>query len=257
MTFTKLHKTLAFVAALALTTIGLATTAQATAIYEAEATGLLTITDIVGGDSNTVIEGDAFIIGDFIDVTGNASASTDGHALVDGASTFFPVPLTTGSTIDLWSYSYGEAHPVGYAESLFWTSSDVYIDNFGSSADVTVSFSFDYSLSAFTSATDPSLELAKAFASVDVFSPFSGTFYLSEIIESATDLGGGLVTYSDTIPFNVTVPTGGYDDFVISFVNTDGYADSPIPEPSTIILFGIPILGLFGYGWLRRKKQRT
>ena len=33
-----------------------------------------------------------------------------------------------------------------------------------------------------------------------------------------------------------------------------GYDLTPIPEPSTFVLFGISIVGVFGYGWRRRKR---
>lgn len=250
MTFSKLRKTFAVVAAFALMMVGFATTAQATAIYEVEAIGLLTITDIVGGDASTYIEGDAFIFDDYTDAIGNASATNDGHTLVDGGSG--PVPVGISSVIDQRAYTKGEASPIGNVFSDFLTNGEVFIDNTSSGSDVTVSFSFDYTLSADTSVSVAG-EFASAIASVDVFDDF--TTFLYDEIESATDLGGGLITSGGIISFDVTVPTGGFDNLVVSFVDTEGTADSPIPEPSTITLFGIPILGLLGYGWIRRRKQ--
>ena len=46
---------------------------------------------------------------------------------------------------------------------------------------------------------------------------------------------------------------GTFDDFMIT---ADQFSSNAIPEPTTLTLFGLGALGLFGYGWRRRKQMK-
>jgi hypothetical protein len=74
------------------------------------------------------------------------------------------------------------------------------------------------------------------------------------------DYGGGPVTHTFSNPFLVgwedlawngtTLGDEDYDDMIYIFDKT-----APIPEPSTVLLLGIGVLGLVGYGIRRRKRS--
>ncbi len=53
--------------------------------------------------------------------------------------------------------------------------------------------------------------------------------------------------------FALNSPVGDPDAWGIDNVHVTGQA--VIPEPSSIVLFGIGAVGLLGYGWRRKRKQ--
>jgi hypothetical protein len=249
MTFSRLYKTFVVVVALALMMVGFATIAQAIPEYDATADGALRITGITIPGS-VVIEGEAFVslLDEF--EFGDASATAVGTAAVVGN----PSDLGVDDGIDQSSHSFGSANS-GYADSIAMTDGVIHIFNNHPNQDVTVSFSFDYNLSAFTSASDP-YDFATAEANVFVYSDNVGDL-VDDAVSSFSDFGfsDGLVETGDTVSFDLTVLPGGSDDIVVSFVDTYGSAEV-IPEPTTIVLMGFGILGLLGVFIRQRRKEK-
>jgi hypothetical protein len=74
--------------------------------------------------------------------------------------------------------------------------------------------------------------------------PFTGPFSSSTVNDLVTPLG---VPHSLTLALEVEHSAGGQ---ATSFNATL----LPNPEPGTLLLFGTGLLGMFGYGWRRRKQ---
>ena len=212
---------------------------QATAIYDALATGSLSITNIVGGSADTLIEGEAFIASNFAEAIDNAEANTMGHAI----DNIFPDSLVLGgigSTLDLQSRSFGSGID-GEAVSFFFTEGTIEIDNIDSTVDVMISFEFEYTLRTFTSIDNPLLEHGFANTVISGFTtPLDlGFFDFFEELESDSDSGGAVVERSGRTAFDLVIPPGEVHNVRI-FVDTSGETvAAPAPEPSSITLLGI------------------
>lgn len=219
--------------------------AQATAIYAASASAVLTIQSIDGGDlTDLVIEGSAEITDENSVFAGNAAANTDGSATPSGSTA-----LGVGGSVNLLAMTDGSADPVGSASSFFFTDSEIEIENLSADDAFEIDFLLAYTLSAQADVDNLISEFASALATVAVEIETVGL--LPEIVLQAdTGLGlpGGDVT--DTLTFTVLVEPGE-SDTVNLLADTEGQAtaaDAPVvvdvPAPAALPLFLVALAGL-------------
>ena len=247
MNLTK-HKLHTFSAALALGALsfGFTPAAMAVSSYDSSASVALTLNDVTDATGAQVTTGwsvDAFGSGtvDFFE-SGDASA-TGTISVVD--------PAVSMSILDsiLQSTTASGTATNGIAETF--TFSDLAIDVANTSGqDLTFSFGFD--IIALASASG---DLASANATVDMLDDFGFVDILAIAsagvgVQLAADATGD-ASQSGVIEF--TLLAGDFNSMSISgFIDSNGTAESVIPVPAAVWLFGSGLLGLVG---VARRKQ--
>ena len=84
----------------------------------------------------------------------------------------------------------------------------------------------------------------------NVFNSTGGFDYQARLDMQTIDLPGDFL--SQTLETIRVIDTGSNPFYQRILLN--GVTVEVIPEPSTITLFGLGAIGLFGYGWRRRKR---
>jgi hypothetical protein len=232
--------------------LGFIQAAYAVAIYDAFSSFSITVGEVdnvsisAAYDSSIFTDTDA----DINTANGAASFSINGGSILN---TDFQ-SLTSGDTAVWTSYSFGQAiDGLAYSEVLV----DAYID-MSSSSGGAASFFWEYSFYASTSVDDSFLESAEAFALVDFLDDLGYVDVFDEVFTS--DTGDGFFSTSGT--WNIEL-FPDESNFISGFVDTDGVAFgvtrmnpdpmNPVPEPATMILFGLGLAGLAS-AKLRKKK---
>jgi hypothetical protein len=173
-------------------------------------------------------------------VRGQATADQYGTAEVAAAD---PASLGIGDSIALSSWATGTVSPTGTARSAALTDGIVWIFNDSPFAAL-FSFMVTYSLQATTSAPGPQ-ERAGAEASVGVYASYEELLF--DVARSETSHGGGAVTLSKQVAFDVMV---GPIDFgqVCFLADTRGRAVAAVPEPPTwgVVGLGFAVVALWG-----------
>lgn len=236
----------------------LAGEARADPLFSGATRAVLTLTGISGGDASSLIA--ALLTDDGV------IPSTAGGGFVDPPSasattTFSPISAAVGNAITLDSViGGGVTGSSGNASSLVTSTGGLSIYNSGS-ADITLTFSFDYNYSVQASTMGP-LEAANASAIVSLKA-------ITNLGDNAEDL-----TFAPTVSAgngtSETTQTAGYPSFLsrtFSIVlsqgelasismqaNTNGSAViTAVPEPASMVLIG---LGLAAAPLAFRKRRR-
>ncbi len=247
MKFTKPNlRTLSTALTLGVLSFGFAPAAMAISTYDAAASFSLTLTDVTDVTGATVTSGwsvDAFGSGDvFLTESGVASA-TGSISVVDPL-----VFLSIGTGITQSSTASGTATN-GFAWTDALTDLAINVDN-TSGQDLTFNFGFD--IIALASASG---DLASANATVD-FLDTLGAVNILAIASAGVGVplpagATGDASQSGVIQF--TLGAGGVNSMSISgFVDSNGTAESVVPVPAAVWLFGSGLLGLVG---VARRKQ--
>jgi hypothetical protein len=226
--------------------------ANAVALYDAFSSFSIRVGEVdnvsisAAYDSSIFTDKDA----DINTANGAASFSINGGSILN---TDFQ-SLSSGDTAVWTSHSFGQAvNGLAYSEVLV----DAYI-NMSSAGGGSASFFWEYSFQASTSVDDSFLESAEAFALVDFLDDLGYVDIFDEVFTS--DTGNGFFSTSGTW-FIELFPDES--NFISGFVDSDGVAFgvtemnpdpmNPVPEPATMILFGIGLAGLAS-AKLRKKK---
>ena len=244
--------------AIALTTT---TTRAQTADYNATADITVTVADLRDASGASLgaipiglsIIGETFVLDDFTDVFGDASAGTD-----FGLSPMFDMALGIDEGTTQITDAFGSAGPGdGFAESIMYTDGFIEIINETSDA-ITVVFDVSFALTATATADDPATQFSEAFAGVaiDILTPFSVAedTILEEFVFAFSD-DVTSESLSDSFSFEVTVVSDAFADIFI-IADSDGFADSLpeiVPAPAALPA-GIALMGLLG---LKRKQRNA
>jgi len=186
---------------------------------------------------DSIIKGNAFA-DQFADATviGN---NTNDLVISDGLS---QQAIATGETI------------MGTAASVALTQGILAINNLSQTESYTINFETDWSYLVDTNATTHgNSQFATAVSEIFLDSHLHGSLF-DFTVNSDTDIGGGLLTDNNIQAFSIFLPPGESDVLALT-VNAIGVATTaaPVPEPSTLALFGIGLLGTAIMQW--RNKQ--
>lgn len=204
------------------------------ASFSASAFGLLVIDDIA--TSGETLE-DLDILGSAVNDSGAL-----GGATADGSASFL------GDGLDQEALVSGTATPSVIASAFYFTDGDLTLENNSVSETFTVSFTFDYALTA--SANAGNLEDAFAVAAVQLSTLTSLVVY--EVLVADTLFGepGGFI--SDGLSFEVSVGPGETQDLFL-LVDAEGTAVSAVPAPAALPLAATALAVLGAVGARRRK----
>ena len=219
--------------------------AQATAIYAATASAVLTIQSITGGDlTDLSIEGSAEIVDEDSMFSGNGTAATDGSASPSGSTL-----LGIADSIDLLAMANGSADPVGDAMSFFLTDSEVEIQNLSVDETFQIDFLLEYTLSAQADVDNPASEDANALATVAVETELLGILF-EQTLRANPDEGLPNDSVTDTFQFSIIVAPEG-SEVVNLLADAEGLAaavEGPVvidvPAPAALPLFLVALAGL-------------
>ncbi len=225
--------------------------AQATAIYAATASAVLTIQSITGGDlANLSIEGSAEIADEDSMMSGNATASTDGSASPSGSTV-----LGVNDSIDLLAMANGSADPVGDAMSFFLTDSEVEIENLSLDETFQIDFLLEFTLSAQADVDNLASETANAFAIVAIETELLGILF-EQALQANPDQGLPNDSVTDTFQFSITVAPEE-SEVVNLLADAEGQASAEegpviidVPAPAALPLF---LVALAGFAIARRR----
>lgn len=219
--------------------------AQATAIYAATASAVLTIQSISGGDlANLSIEGSAEIADEDSMMSGNATASTDGSASPSGSTV-----LGVNDSINLMAMANGSADPVGNATSFFLTDSEVEIENLSLDETFQIDFLLEYTLSAQADVDNLASETANALAIVAIETELLGILF-EQMLQANPDQGLPNDSLTDTFQFSIIVAPEE-SEVVNLLADAEGLADAAegpividVPAPAALPLFLVALAGL-------------
>ena len=142
---------------------------------------------------------------------------------------------------------------LGTAVSFAFTQGILAINNLSATESYTIDIEADYSSVVDTNVIDSNLEFASAESVITLDSQVLGSL-LDRTLLSDSDFGGGLLTENAILPFSILVEPRESEVLALT-TQTAGIATAaqPVPEPSTIALLSLGLLGTAIMQW--RKKQ--
>jgi hypothetical protein len=241
---------------------GFASTAGASAMYDADATFSFTLDNVTNGAGEPVnpdtaiveVFGGIFDTGATTTGVGN-TAGFDTDFLLNGVDQgdFFFDTIQIGDTYTQSASAFGQVADEGGASSFALTDHEVFFQvQTGGTGDATrlFTFSWEWAVSAEADCDpDPDYcKFAEATALVDLLGDFGFDVFAEAV--SDVDQGGGLVEFSESGTFTFVLDNDINTTALFSgFIDASGKAD--IPAPATMLLLG---LGLAGMGYQQRRK---
>jgi len=202
--------------------------ASAEAVFEANASGVLSLDAPLPTD--VTVTTDAFVFDDFTFEDGSASASTSGTALAGDQPLLDQSAVAGGSALPLTTGS--------FAQALFLTDGNVTFVNTGASA-VDLALSLLWSVEASAGVTSP-LEDAFGNAIVELFG--AADFFRTASADSLL----GVFQDADSGTFDFTLSLDPFETAELTLlVDADGAAFS-VPGPGSLPIFAAALLGLAG-----------
>lgn len=234
--------------AAALTAAGALTAANATAVYDADASATLSIVDIANmtnaeaGTDDVVVFAQAQVFDEDVATTGDATADAMADLFPSGNGA---VSELVGDTMVMnASFASGTAVD-GTATSFNFTQGEMQVENTSFTDSFMISFELTYELTM-TAMTDTADETAQAFAGL--VSDYTGDDGLGEalsatLVDMVLDTTSTL-TQSDTLMFDLLLNPGG---FVNIFMTADAEGNAVGVAMDTMDPDVIPLPGALGF----------
>ena len=187
---------------------------------------------------NLLITGNAVVLDEDSIIDGNAFADQFASALAFGD----PIGLGLNEGLSLQTIATGEA-TLGTAASFAFTLGTLAINNLSLTETFSVDFITDFSYLVDARVGNSNLGFATAVSEIILESDLIGSV-LDLTVFSDSDLDGGLFTDNAVLPFSIVLEPGDSDNVSLT-VNAAGIATAaaPVPEPSTLTLFAIGLIG--------------
>ncbi|GJL66116.1 MAG: hypothetical protein NPIRA05_10870 [Nitrospirales bacterium] len=251
--FRRMRGTLPIISAITFClTLSIPTFSHANTIYHAITLVDVSITGfsshsrrLVSKPHDVFIAGNASVIAQESMITGNAFADQFADAAVIGQNMN---DLSVGNGLSQQAIVTGEAL-MGTALSLAFTQGILSINNFSQTESYTIDFEADWSYLVDANATHTNVQFATAVSEIFLESDRDHSV-LDLTVSADSDFMSGLLTDNGTQPFSIYLLPGESDVLNLT-VNAAGVATAtaPVPEPSTLVLFGLGLLGTVFMRW--------
>lgn len=239
------HQTVAAVMILG----GLMSEASALTNYDAQASGLVTITGWRDSSMNLIPGGAAAKPAELV-VTTSSTVNFDSDFSVDTAtatrsgSTDVSDPLVTGQSIQATATGQIDRPPItSEAFSEFGATTQIIINNTAMMDDFFVDIDLDWQYAVEAITDSPSFEFGVAIMSIELWT-YAGLAF-ERLAISDTRLNNGLLDDSGIEPIGVPIPAGVMEEITL-IVNVEGFAAAtaaPEPVTGTLALVGLIALG--------------
>ncbi len=187
-----------------------------------------------------LITGDTSAIAEESNVSGTGFADTLAAVMVIGTRSN---ELGLSEGLSQQSVATGEARN-GTAASFAFTQGILSINNLSSTESYTIDFEVDWSYLAEANLTNAKREFSTAASDIFLESGQHGNIF-DLTVSADSDLGGGLFTDNHVLPFSISITPRASDVLTLTTKAAGATtAIAPIPEPSTLTLLGIGLLGL-------------
>jgi hypothetical protein len=210
-------------------------TAQAAAIYYAQASVTLTILAIRSEEPEFNLTGEAEVFSEDTEALGNSFADAFGNAQVIAAN---PDELGVGDTLFLEATAQGAAGVS--ASSEFLTNGLLTVQN-NSAEPVAVDFQADWNYSVAAQATGPD---AFAQADIDLFlADLDLDTLLNVVVTATTGTGNESFAESGGVNFTLSVSAGGVGAGLLLVADASGSAAAaPLPGSLALTALGLVVL---------------
>jgi hypothetical protein len=161
--------------------------------------------------------------------------------------TGFPIPQYLDSAVAGDSVA-------GFASSLHFANGLIFFENNSADDTFEITLAFMYDLVVDTTVMHPLTEMALASASVTIAAV--SELLVNTALLSDSVLGGGLFLDGDAGLFTFTLAPGDFAQVTV-LAEAFGSASAPVPEPTSVALFGTGVLALLALAYYRRSSTIT